>query len=146
MRRLTQSFRGASSQKPIVNRPPSVHITATEQNLNKPIVGNPLSAAIMTSLGRRGVQFVNSPAEADLIMTIDANTKSGGESQGFSTSLLSLNINLIDNKTKQNVYKVNRNDVKGVDLDFDRAGMKAYQNYTKNIESELMRKLVGDLF
>ncbi len=146
MRRLAQSFRGASSQKPIVNRPPSVHLIAIEQNLGKLLVGNPLSAAIMTSLGRRGVQFVNALAEADLVMTIDANTRTGGESQGFSTSLLSLNINLVDNKTKQNVYKVNRNDVKGVDLDFDRAGLKAYQNYTKNIESELMRKLVSDMF
>jgi hypothetical protein len=79
-------------------------------------------------------------------MTLRTDTRKGGEAQGFATAFLNVNLDIIDNLSGQNVYKVSRSDVKGVDLDFEKAGMKAYQNITRNIESELMRKLVNDLF
>ncbi len=145
MKKLTSSLRGASVQKPIVHKAPTVYMISEEKNLGKATDGV-ISAAIMTSLGRRGVQFATNEQSADLLMRIEANTRSGNISQGFATSLLTLNIGVVDNKTKQNVYKVSRSDLKGVDLDYERAGMKAYQNYTRNIESELMRKLTSDLF
>jgi hypothetical protein len=146
MRRLTESLRGESVQAPIIYKPPVIFIDATEKNLGTRIAGKPLTSAIMTSLGRRGLQFANSASEADLTMTLNTDTRKGGEAQGFATSFLNVNIDVNDNLTGQNVYKVSRSDIKGVDLDFEKAGMKAYQNITRNIESELMRKLVNDLF
>lgn len=146
MRRLTQSLRGQSAQATITYAPPSVYIDAVEKNYGQPLNGSPLTSAIMTSLGRRGVKFANSSAQADLTMTLRADTRQGGEAQGFATAYLQVNLDFQDNLTKQNVYKVSRSDIKGVDLDYTKAGMQTYQNLTRNIESELMRKIVSDLF
>jgi hypothetical protein len=146
LRKLTQSLRGQNIQEVIEYRAPSVFLDVSEKNLGKEMSGNPLSAAVMTSLSRRGITFANKATDADLTLTLRADTRQGGESQGFRTGFLQINLEISDNLTGQTVYKVSRDDIKGVDLDYEKAGVKAYQNLTRNIESELMRKLVSDLF
>ncbi len=146
MRKLTESLRGKSIDAPIYYKPPSIYIDSTEKNLGKPLDGKPLTSAIMTSLTRRDVRFSNTRSGADLTLKLSAETEKSGESQGFSTAMLELNITLFDNLSGEKRYQVSKNNVKGVDLNFEDAGMKAYQNLTRNIESELMRKLVNDIF
>lgn len=146
MRKLTESLRGKSIDVPIHYKPPSVYIEASEKNLGQTLEGKPLTSAIMTSLSRRNVSFANSKSGADLTLELSAQTKKSGESQGFSTAMLEVNITLFDNLSGEKRYQVSKNNVKGVDLNFEDAGMKAYQNLTRNIESELMRKLVNDIF
>lgn len=146
MRRLTESMRSNSLQSLIKYVPPSMYFDAAEKNLGENIGTTPLTASIKTSLGRRGVRFTNNPQEADLTVTLRADTRQGGSDQGFFTSFMDLDIAIRNNTTGERVYSVSRSDLRGVDLDFERAGMKAYQNVTRNIESELMRKLVNDLF
>lgn len=146
MQRLTETMRGAEIQKPIIYMPPAIYIISEEENLGQKMDGTPLTSAIMTSLSRRGVRFVNTKADADLILKIDADTKKAGSSQGFNTSHLAVNIDFTDAKSGESRYKVNKNNLKGVDLDYTKAGLKAYQNLTRNIESELMRTIVNDLF
>ncbi len=146
MRRLTESMRSSSQQSAIVYQAPTVYLEASEKNLGAPMNTKPLTAAIKTSLSRRGVRFTELATEADLRMDISANTRQAGSEQGFFTSTLDLNIAVINTQTRQRVYNVSRADLRGVDLDYERAGMKAYQNLTRNIESELMRKMISDLF
>jgi len=146
LRKLTQSLRGQNIQEVIEYRAPSVFLDVSEKNIGKEMSGNQLSAAVMTSLSRRGITFANKASDADLTLTLRADTRQGGESQGFRTGFLQINLEISDNLTGQTVYKVSRDDIKGVDLDYEKAGVKAYQNFTRNIESELMRKLVSDLF
>jgi rubrerythrin len=80
------------------------------------------------------------------VVEINADSRRGGTTQGFSLVRLDLSVRVKDAKTGEEVYRLSKNDIKGLDLDFERAGRKAYQNFTKNIESELMRKLTTDLF
>ncbi|MGB6036950.1 MAG: hypothetical protein WBG42_11830, partial [Cryomorphaceae bacterium] len=146
MRKLTESLRGKSISSPIAYSPPLVHINGDEKNLGKKMSGEPISAAIIASLNRKGVRFTEDPKKADVIIELKADTKSTGEAQGFSTVRLELDANVIDAQKDESVYKISKTDIKGVDLTFEKAGLKAYQNFTKNIESELMRKLANDLF
>jgi hypothetical protein len=146
MQKLTESLRGINISSPIIYSPPLVHIDADERNLGNEISGKPISAAIIASLNRKGVRFTRDPNKADVIIELKSDTKSTGESQGFSTVRLELDANVIDAQKDESVYKISKTDVKGVDLSFEKAGLKAYQNFTKNIESELMRKLANDLF
>ena len=146
MRKLTESLRGKSISSPIAYSPPLVHIDGDEKNLGKKMSGEPISAAIIASLNRKGVRFTENPNKADVIIELKSDTKSTGESQGFSTVRMELDANVIDAQKNESVYKISKTDIKGVDLTFEKAGLKAYQNFTKNIESELMRKLSNDLF
>jgi len=146
MRKLTESLRGQSISTTIDYSPPLVHIKGEEKNLGKVISGEPISAAIIASLNRKGVRFTEDPKKADVIIELNADTKSTGTSQGFSTVRLELDANIIDAHKNESVYKIAKTDIKGVDLTYEKAGLKAYQNFTKNIESELMRKLTNDLF
>ena len=146
MQKLTETMRGTEIQKPILYMPPAIYIISNEENLGRKMDGTPLTSAIMTSLGRRGIRFTNSKADADLILNIDADTRKAGSAQGFNTSNLAVNIDFTDVKSGESRYSVSKNNLKGVDLDYEKAGLKAYQNLTRNIESELMRTIVNDLF
>jgi hypothetical protein len=146
MRKLTESMRSTSLREPIKYRAPRMYVDAVEKNLGQVMGTAPLSAAIKTSLGRRGVRFAESPADADLSMTLRSDTQKAGSEQGFFTNFLEMDLTVRNNITGEKVYNVSRADLRGVDLDHERAGMKAYQNLTRNIESELMRKMVTDLF
>lgn len=146
MRKLTESLRGKKLSAPIDYSPPLVHIAGDEKNLGKRMSGEPISAAIIASLNRKGVRFTEDADKADVIIELKSDTKSTGESQGFSTVRMELDANVIDAQKNESVYKISKTDIKGVDLTFEKAGLKAYQNFTKNIESELMRKLANDLF
>jgi hypothetical protein len=146
MRKLTESLRGRSISSLIEYMPPLVHIDGDERNLGKKMSGEPVAAAIIASLNRKGVRFTEDPKKADVILELKSDTKSPGEAQGFSTVRMELDANVIDAQKNESVYKISKTDIKGVDLTFEKAGLKAYQNFTKNIESELMRKLANDLF
>ena len=146
MKKLTETMRGTEAQKPITYKPPSVYLISKEENLNRSMDSEPIASAIMTSLGRRGVTFVNSKTNADIILKLDANTKTSGTEQGFYTSILTVNIEVNESLSGESRYKVSKTNMKGVDLSFEKAGLKAYQNFTRNIESELIRTLVNDLF
>lgn len=146
MRKLTESMRSATDQTPIRYVAPVVYLDAEEKNLGKPMSTAPLSSAVKTSLLRRGVRFTENRSDADLTVIIRADTRSGNRAQGFATSLLNMDVSVRNNTTRERVYHVSRADMRGTDLDFERAGIKAYQNITRNIESELMRRMVTDLF
>lgn len=146
MRKLTESMQGASIQTPIKYIPPVVFLESDEKNMGKAMSGKPLEAAISTSLGRHGIRLATNRNSADLIIKLNSDTKKLGQSQGFTTAQLNFNVSVTDQKTGESRYQISRSDVKGVDLTFEKAGLKAYQNLTGNIESELMRPIVNDLF
>lgn len=146
MRRLTESLRSATLKTPIKYRPPTVYLDVEEKNLGKIMRTHPLSSAVKTSLLRKGVQFSDSKEDADLTFVIRSNTRKGGQEQGFHTAFLELDLSVRNNANGERLYHVSRSDMRGTDLDFERAGIKAYQNLTRSIESELMRRLVNDLF
>lgn len=146
MRKLTQTMRGASVEAPITYKPPVVYLISEERNLGKKMSSNPLEAAVSTSLNRHGMRLSNTPNQADLILKLNADTKKSGTSNGFASAQLSFSISVEESTGGENRYRVSRSDVKGVDLNYEKAGLKAYQNLTGNIESELMRPLVNDLF
>lgn len=146
MQKLTETMRGAEAQKPIIYKPPAIYVISKEENLNEEMDSDPVTSAIMTSLGRRGITYASSESNADLILKLNSNTQKSGSQQGFSTAILNVNIEVMDAPSGESRYKVSKNNIKGVDLNFEKAGLKAYQNLIKNIESELMRPLVSDLF
>ncbi len=146
MKKLTETMRGTDMQKAIIYKPPSVYLISKEENLGRSMDSEPIASAIITSLGRRGITFANSKTNADIILKLDADTKKSGTEQGFYTSVLTVNIEVTESISGESRYKVSKNNMKGVDLNFEKAGLKAYQSFTRNIESELIRTLVNDLF
>ena len=146
MQKLTETMRGAEAQKSITYKPPAIYVVSKEENLHKKMDSELITSAIMASLGRRGITYASSQSNADLVLKLQANTQKSGSDQGFFTSILNINIEVLDAPSGESRYKVSKNNIKGVDLNFEKAGLKAYQNLIKNIESELMRPLVSDLF
>lgn len=146
MQKLTETMRGAEVQKPITYKPPAIYVISKEENLNREMGSEPVTSAIMTSLGRRGITYASSKQNADLILKLNSNTQKSGTEQGFFTAILKVNIEVIGAPSGESRYKVSKHNIKGVDLNFEKAGLKAYQNLIRNIESELMRPLVSDLF
>ena len=105
-----------------------------------------LSAAMRSGLSSKGVRFVDSKTDATVKIAVRANTKAVGESQGFSSTFLNYDIEIRDAKTNASVFNLSKSNVKGVDMDFEKAGTKAYRNLAKNLEAEIISNLKNKIY
>ncbi len=144
MRTLTASLEGSTARKTISYIPPEVFVQSQERNLGITLTNGPIASAITTSLNRKGIRPTPNRNEADLIVEISADTKKNGTAQGFKVAMLTLTVTVRDGATGRELYKTSKSDIKGLNIEYPEAGMNAYENYTKNIESQLMRQLVID--
>lgn len=144
MRTLTASLEGNTTRKTISYLSPEVFVQSRERNLGTTLANGPIASAIITSLNRKGIRPTPNRQEADLIIEISANTKKNGTAQGFKVAMLTLTVTVLDGASGRELYKTTKSDIKGLNIDYSEAGMNAYENFTKNIESQLMRQLVTD--
>ncbi len=146
MRDLLAQFTGSKTEIPVAYTATKVWIKSSEQNMNEIMSPQILSAAMRSSLASKGVRFVDSKVDATVKIAIRANTKAVGESQGFSSSYLNYDIEIREAETNTLVFNLSKSNVKGVDMDFKKAGTKAYRNLAKNLEQEIISKLKNKIY
>jgi hypothetical protein len=81
--------------------------------------------------------------DADLLMTITASTREGGEGNGFHTAFLDLAIACRDRRTQDVVYTGGKQGIKGVQLNYPKAGMEAYKKAGQDIRQEVVPALLN---
>lgn len=146
MRELLKNFEGAKSDIPMSYNPATIWISSSEKNLDNDMNPFILTSAIKSSLAAKGVHIVDSASKADVKLTLSANTKARGESQGFASTFLNFDIEIRDAKTGASVFNVSKSNVKGVDMNFEKAGIKAYRNLSRNLDSEIISKLKNKIY
>ena len=117
---------------------PKVHMRSQETNLGK-LVGDAGAAnAIRQELTSNGFRFVDREADADMLLDLNSSTRQGGESNGFFVAFLDLTYSIRDRRTTDVIHEGGEQGVKGVQLNYDKAGLDAYKKAIIDLKNELV--------
>lgn len=100
----------------------------------EPIVKNHLSS--------KGFSFVDSPANADLLIRIKAESHQGQEVYGMFSAFVDLNLSVIDLSSGNEVYKGSLQNVKGIDLNYEKGSLKALKNAADKVVKEMIPEML----
>ncbi|MCP4584136.1 MAG: hypothetical protein GY839_21195 [candidate division Zixibacteria bacterium] len=108
-------------------------------NLEVPAIEPALKAA----LSEHGFTFSDSKAKCDLIITLKATSRDGSEIMGeMYSSFVDLTISVVDMASGDEIYKKSMHKLKGIDLSFDKAGLKAFKNAGDTVADQIVPELV----
>ncbi len=116
----------------------TAYVESQEVILGKPVEIKQLEPALKNILSNNGFTFSNSPANVDFILKIKASVRKGAEVYGLYSSFANVNFSVIDAHSGQEIYKNVLEDVKGIDLNYEKAGVKALSNAAKEINQKLI--------
>lgn len=120
---------------------PLVYLDTKEFNLDQALPNARMAPFIQQELSRSGIRFTTDPSAADFLLSIQASTKALGEFNGMYSAGLSAEIRLSDVRTRQALTTQVIADIRGVQLNYNRAGEDAYFK----AESEIRRRVVPAL-
>lgn len=124
---------------------PVLHIRLEEKNFGQMLGNERLAAPLRDKLNARGLKLTNTSGNADYVLEVKGDTRQGGTSQGFHVAYLDFQVVLKDRNGKI-VYQRSETNVKGLQLNFEAAGLESYKNGTRLIEREIADQLVEAIF
>ncbi|MBK8500341.1 MAG: LPP20 family lipoprotein [Flavobacteriales bacterium] len=132
-------------QVPITMQMPRVHMRAQESNLGQPVGDAGIAVIVREELTRKGFRFVERESEAELLLMLTASTRQGGESEGFFSTYLDVAYNFRDRKSQDTVHEGTMQGVKGVQLNYAKAGLDAYKKAGQALRKDLVPAMMGAL-
>lgn len=124
---------------------PRVFIQASETNLGQPVGDAGAAMAIKEELTTKGFRFVENMNEADLLMRVTGSTREGGEASGFYTAYLDLGISFKDRRSGDTVYEGGRQGIKGIQLNYPKAGLEAYKKAAQELRGAIVKAMLEAL-
>lgn len=128
---------------PIDKTMPSIYFTDSEKNLGQALTEAPLLQALKEELTAMGFRAVARPADADLEMGITSNTREMGESNGFFTVALDNALKVRDRRSGDVIYEGGKQGVKGIQLNYEKAGLDAYKKAALDLRKELVPAVIN---
>jgi hypothetical protein len=104
-----------------------------------------LSALVREYLTGRGQALVASPAEADLVVELSAQTREGACLQGVCFSSLDLELVVRDHREGGEVYAAALRSVKGAGPDYGQAATRAGEKAGQQLEERVLPELLDHL-
>lgn len=123
---------------------PTVYIAVSEKNLGQDLGTGRLASPLRDELSEAGFSFTNEPSKADFVISIEANTKEGGTSQGFHVAFLDMKWTLTA-KSGTVLLQNSEGNIKGLQLNFEAAGLEAYKKGITKIEKEVAETIVNTI-
>jgi len=120
----------------------SAYIEAEELHFGERLRIQHIEPALKRSLSAKGFIFLDTPTNADLVFKIDAESRQGAEIYGMCSAFVNMNISVQDMVTGDEIYKGSLHDIKGVDLDYNKAGLKAFENAAKKVSDSLVPDII----
>lgn len=142
---LVMSLTVPEVRVPIDVRMPRVYMRSQETNLGQPVSDAGVAIIVREELTRKGFRFVDRESEADLLLQMNASTRQGGESNGFFTAFLDVTYSFRDRKTQEVVHEGAKQGVKGVQLNYEKAGIDAYKKAGQDLRKDLVPAMMGAL-
>jgi hypothetical protein len=124
---------------------PTIFIDSEEIHQGGRLSIEHIEPVLKERLSAMGYNFSNRPAEADFTITIRGRSKEGSETYGMYSASADMTISVIDTSSGKEIYKNARNDIKGIHLDWNRAGLKAFENAAAICADELLPDLLERL-
>lgn len=147
-RKITEGIMGNLKTEvrkvPIEFIPPTFAVQATELQYGTAATSSVLSTALQSEMVKKGLRLTQT-ANADYIVKINADTREGGEAQGFTVAYLDMNV-IVTDKAGNIVYKEGANNIKGLQLNKAAAGMEAYKKGQERLEDQIVPSIIESIF
>tara|TARA_B100001093_G_scaffold172193_1_gene164992 strand:- start:484 stop:1878 length:1395 start_codon:yes stop_codon:yes gene_type:complete len=135
----------SSLSVPIELSPPTIYFSTNEKVRGEKRDKQLLRNAIAEGLSNQGVTWVERKNDADLILTLEADTRDGGSGSGFFTAFLNASV-VIKTTRGAPIVQQNLNDIKGIQLDLNTAHANAYEKAALEIKGKFLRQLINALY
>ena len=125
---------------------PTIYFKTREKNLGKTQSSTLIKDYLIKNIVNQGFTVSSSSSSADLVCTIAADTKKGADNSGIFSTYLTVSFTVKDKKSYKIIYSGKLIDVKGVQLDFSKAGEDAYKKSLKQIDKKILPEMQQVVF
>ena len=125
---------------------PTIYIKTDEKNLGERSSSTVIKDYLVREIVNEGFAVSNDSSPADLICSIESDTKKGSDNSGIYTSYLTVSVTIQDKNTYKVIYSGKLSDIKGVQLDFENAGNDAYKKALKEIDKKILPEMQKVIF
>ncbi len=133
---LLESINRNKMTVPISIALPSVYFAPLEDSVSA------LVKTMKNELQKNGFSVVSDAEIADLELSFIANSREGGQAQGFQVAFLDFSVLLEDHKSKRQLFADSYTNIKGIHLNLSGAQGDALNNCAKKIRKEVVPKMM----
>ncbi len=120
-----------------------VYMAGNELNFGSAMDVPYVEPLLKSALADKGFSFSEDMGSADFFIEYEARSRKGSVVYGQHVAYVDVNISIIDMRTGDEVYQQAFQNVKGIHLDFDRAGLKAFENAGKEAAKEFIPAMMS---
>ncbi|MBF0433203.1 MAG: hypothetical protein HQK83_18125 [Fibrobacteria bacterium] len=140
-KQFMKKLKSPSLQFSISIRSLSAYITSIETNLGKPLSPLMLEPVLKEELARFGYVFVDKKNDADMHIAIKAKSRQGNSAYGLFFSYVDYNVSIKNSKENKEIFKTSATDIKGGQLDFKQAGLKAFEKAREKLRNKTINEI-----
>ena len=129
---------------PILLEKPTFYINSSESNLGSELESAVISNVIKNGLTQKDFKLTNNLNDADLILQLNASTVEAGTSYTFHVAHCDMELKVINNQGNV-VYQNALHDVKGLNMDFEGAGIKALLNVAEKVKKTMLKEMINSV-
>ncbi len=119
----------------------SIYMEATESNLGIPLNMLVVEPRLKNALSDQGFTFTDQPDKADIMIELKAQTRKNANVYNLYSAFADVTLSVTNLNTGAEVFKKGLTGVKGIQLDYEKAGIKALESAAKKLEP-LMPQIV----
>ena len=120
----------------------SVFIRSEETNIGMKLDFPYIEPILKDNLTNYGFSYVDDVSSADIMITITAETRQGSRIEGMCSAFADVSISVVNITNGEEIYKDAIFDVKGFQLNFNKAGLNALKEASDKINEEILPKLI----
>jgi len=120
----------------------TIYVEFEEKNFGKEVEIKHIEPVMKEKLAELGYTFTEDPSSSDIYLTFRADSREGGSAYNMYTAYVDLNISAVDMESGEEVYKNSLSKIKGIDLELEKAGLKALDNAAKKLTQKVVPEMV----
>lgn len=121
---------------------PSIHFESNEfifNEINNNLIVEPI---VKEAFSKEGFVFVDDLSAADILINMTATSRKGSHFQNLYFSYVDLALSIVNMETGEEIYNNLFNNIKGADLNYEKACLKAFNNTAEKINSEIVTNIL----
>ncbi len=122
----------------------TVFVDASEKNLGRDTGMLVVEPRLKTAMADKGFTFTDDMSKADILIDLKAASRKGAQVYNLYSAFADVNISVTDLRTGQEIYKKALSNIKGIQLNFQKAGNKALQAAGEKME-QLLPEIIKPL-
>ena len=140
-RQAAEGLQAAPLRVDVTLAPIEVALRVEERAFGKTRDQAVLSPAVQQALQSANVRVLGPDADADMVLTLQADARPGGQGQGFTTVYVDV-VGTVTNRAGESIFTQTLTRIKGIQMDLPRATDVAYGKASEEIESDFVPALI----